>query len=79
MDYIEKSAAVIAAASKGEPVIATILVALFYLAFSQLEAGIESLIWGDRFEHWLDPIFITTFIAYAAYCVYACAVFNTKT
>lgn len=75
---IEQSSMTLAAATKGNPVLTTITIMLFYVLFTILESGVEKLIFGERFEHWLDPFFIVCFIAYAAYSVWACAVFNSK-
>ena len=66
----------LAKASNGNPVISTATVMLFFVMFNMLEAGIEKLIFGERFEHWLDPFFMLAFIAYSAYAVWWCAVFN---
>lgn len=77
MTYIYTSAMALASASKGNPVISTVTVMLFYLMFNILEAGIETLLFGDRFEHWLDPAFQLMFMAYAAFSVYACAAHNS--
>ena len=77
MGVIRDSALVVAVAANGNPVIATIVNMLFFLAFTSLEAQVEELIWGARFHHWMDPVFALAFIAYAAYTVYACALFNS--
>ncbi|MFK7161895.1 hypothetical protein V6U78_12715 [Marinospirillum sp. MEB164] len=77
MRTIEKSAMTLARAADGNPIITTVVTILFFLGFNILEGQIELLIWGERFPHWLDPIFIVGFMAYAAYSVYACAVFNS--
>jgi hypothetical protein len=69
---------VLARASDGNPILTTATVILFMLLFNVLEANVEKLIFGERFEHWLDPIFISAAIAYSAYAVYACAVFNSN-
>ena len=76
MDILRKSAVNIALASKGSPVTAIIVVILFYLAFNQVETLLEHLIYGIRFEHWLDVMFQLVFIAYAGYVVWACALVN---
>jgi hypothetical protein len=73
MIALKESAFALAHASKGNPITATITVMLFFLAFNMLEATVERLIFGTRFEHWLDIIFICAFIAYAAYAVWVCA------
>jgi hypothetical protein len=68
----------LAQACDGSPVSTTVVVMLFYVMFNVLEATIETLIFGERFEHFLDPIFILAFIGYSAYAVYWCAVFNSN-
>lgn len=67
----------VARSAKGNPITSTALVILFYLMFSVVEATVERLLFGERFEHWLDPFFGAAFMAYAAYCVFCCAVFNS--
>lgn len=67
----------LALASKGNPVRATITVMLYWGMFIFVEVGIERLIWGERFEHWLDPMFSVCFIAFAAHAVWQCAIVQT--
>ena len=76
MNKLQKATFALAKASKGNPVISTATILLFFLMFNLLEAGIESLIFGERFEHWIDPFFIMAFISYSAYAVWWCAIFN---
>lgn len=76
MDLLLKSATTLALASKGNPIVSIIVVFIFYLAFVQFEILIEHLIFGKRFEHWVDVIFISVFMAYAGYVVWACALIN---
>lgn len=76
-NFIEKSAHVLAESANGDPIIAIIIIMLFYIMFYVLEASIEKVIFGERFEHFLDPIFGAMFIAYAGYAVAACAFFNS--
>ena len=78
MKYIYDSAITLARASKGSPVISTLTVMLFYLMFNVAEAGVEHALYGALFQHWLDPIFSISFIAYSALVVYACAVVNAE-
>ncbi len=78
MFLIEKTVLILAESAKGNPIVATIVVYIFYLMFTLLEAIVETLIFGDRFEHWLDPIFIGCFMAYSAYAVYGCALYNSN-
>lgn len=77
MKFLSKSGEAIARSAKGNPIISTVLVILFYVMFSVIEATVERLLFGDHFEHLLDPFFGTAFMAYSAYCVYCCAVFNS--
>jgi len=76
MNKLEQAAFALAKASKGNPVISTVTILLFFLMFNLLEAGVERLIFGERFEHWIDPIFTIVFISYSAYAVWWCAIFN---
>lgn len=69
----------LAQACEGNPVMSTILVMLFYLMFGMVEATVETLIWGNRFVHFMDdPVFSLMFMAYAAYAVWWCAVLNSS-
>ncbi len=76
MNRLERYTLALARAANGNPIITTITVMLFYVMFNVLEAGIETLLFGDLLHHWLDPIYQLGFIAYAAYAVYGCAVYN---
>jgi len=76
MNRFEKITFALAKASDGNPVLSTVTIMLFYVMFSFLEAGVERLLFGERFEHWLDPFFVLAFIAYSAYTVFWCAMFN---
>lgn len=77
MNILERTTYALARASKGNPVISTATVMLFFLMFTLLEALIEKLAFGERFEHWLDPIFVVAFIAYSAYAVLWCGIYNS--
>ena len=79
MKYLDRFFKELAASSKGNPVLSVATVMLFYVFFNLLEASIEQLIWGERFLHVLDPLFTIIFMGFAAYSVYACAVFNSET
>lgn len=76
MNKLQKLTLALAKASDGNPIISTATVMLFFVMFNVLEANLEKLIFGQCFEHWLDPFFIMAFIAYSAYAVWWCAVFN---
>lgn len=78
LEKIEQVTMYLAAASNGNPIVSTGTIILFWAMFSILEAQIECLIFGERFEHFLDPFFISCFIAWAAYAVWCCAVFNVS-
>ena len=78
MNIIKKSVLALAGASGGNPIMTTIVIFMFYLGFNGLEALVEALIFGHSFKHWLDPLFIGGFIAYSAYAVYGCALFNSR-
>lgn len=67
---------VLAYASKGNPFTAVATIILFYIMFNLLESIIETLIFGNRFEHWLDIVFEIIFITYSCYTVYICGVLN---
>ena len=77
MNFLQAITFTLAKASSGSPVITTATIMLFFVMFSMLEAQIEKLIFGERFEHWLDPFFMLAFIAYSAYAVVICAIFNS--
>ena len=78
MNILSRSIDVLAESASGSPTTTTFVVCLFYLMFSILEASIERLVFGERFEHFLDPLFIVGFICYAAYAVYGCALYNYR-
>lgn len=73
MDILVSASNIVARAAGGNPAISTLTIFIFYLAFNKLEAMIETLIFGERFEHWLDPIFILAFIGFAAMTVWSCS------
>jgi len=77
MNRFEKATMALVRASDGNPVITTATILLFFVMFNLAEGQIEKLIFGERFEHWLDPLFMLGFIAYSAYAVWWCAIFNT--
>lgn len=77
MNKIQAATFRLAQACDGSPVSSTIVVMLFFIGFNMVEASIEKLIFGERFEHLLDPIFALAFMGYAAYAVYYCAIFNS--
>ncbi len=76
MNKLEQATFALAKASKGNPVISTATILLFFVMFNLLESGIERLAFGEQFEHWLDPFFIMACISYSAYAVWWCAILN---
>ncbi len=77
MNSIQRATLRLAQACRGNPVKSTLTIMLFYVMFNIMETLIEKLIFGERFEHFLDLVFSLAFIAYAAYAVYWCAVYNS--
>jgi hypothetical protein len=77
MEKLHMATLALARASSGNPVVSTATIILFYLMFNQCAATVEHLIWGERLEHWLDPVFQCFFIAYSAYTVWCCAIINS--
>lgn len=78
MNQLQKATTALAASCEGSPIVTTIVVCLFYIMFSILEATVEMVIWGGRFTHWLDIPFQLIAICYAAYAVYYCAIYNSQ-
>lgn len=75
-NLMQKWTYILANSCKGNPILTTCTIMLFYVMFNMVEAQIERLIFGERFEHWLDIVFQLCAIAYAAYAVYWCALYN---
>lgn len=76
MRIIKKANGVLAVSADGNPAMAVIVVALFYIAFNFFMAQLERMFFGERFEHFLDPIIALGFIGFAGYSVYGCAILN---
>lgn len=77
MNKIQLATYRLAQACDGSPISTTVVVMLFAVMFNVLEATAEKLIFGERFENFLDLVFLLGFIAYSAYAVCWCAVFNS--
>jgi hypothetical protein len=73
MKLITKTTLYLCKACDESPIFTTVMIFLAMVFFNMLEALVEKLIFGERFEHWLDPLFMGCFIAWAAYAVYLCA------
>lgn len=78
MNKIQKATLTLAQSCNGNPIQTTIVVMLFFVMFSVLEATFEILVFGKRFEHAFDLLFQLIAIGYSAYAVYWCAVFNVR-
>lgn len=76
MKKLQYATLVLVKASDGNPVISVGVVILFFIMFNTFEGMIEILLFGERFEHWLDPLFMAAFIAYSGYSVMWCAAFK---
>lgn len=67
---IDTSVDVLLSASNYSTLRALATLFVFYIAFNYLEAGIETLIFGNSFYHWFDPLIKIMFIAYGLLVVY---------
>lgn len=76
VNILEESALTIVRSTGANPVTSIIVVMLFYIMVNITEGQIEKLIFGERFEHWGDPIIALLFIAYSAYTVWFCAAYQ---
>lgn len=70
MNKLQAATFLLVKASNGNPIISTLVIVIFHVAFDRLEMKIEILLFGEHFVHWLDPIFILGFIAYAVYAIW---------
>lgn len=48
----------------------------YYFIFNLLEAGIEFIIFGERFEHALDYVFAIAFGILLFMCLWACSIYK---
>lgn len=76
MNYLAGSGIILAASVEGSAIKAVLLVILYWAMFNVVESSIEKLIFGERFIHFLDPVFACMFIAYSGYAVWHCALYN---
>lgn len=74
MKHIIKSAFVIARASNANPAVGTATVMFFWLMINMLFMVVETLVFGERFEHWGDVVLALSAIGYAGLCVECCSV-----
>jgi hypothetical protein len=68
MKYLDRFFKELAASSKGNPVLSVATIMLFFVFFNLFEASIEQLIWGERFNHILDPFFCDCFYGWRGLC-----------
>lgn len=73
MQKITEATVYVCRACDLNPIFTTVLIFLAMVFFNLFEALIEKLIFGHSFEHWLDPLFMGAFMAWAAYAVFICA------
>lgn len=78
MDKLRDATLILARSCNGNPLMTTGVVILFYLMTNALMATLETLLYGERFEHWLDPVLQVSAIAYSAYAVWGCALHNSR-
>lgn len=62
---IDNSARALAYMMKGSPIKIIFFVMLLYWCFNFILAQIEIAIFGERFQHWLDFVFLGFFVYYA--------------
>jgi hypothetical protein len=63
-------------ACKNDPLRTSGLLFIFYTVFTFLEGMLEELIFGERFLHALDPIFLLLFMGLGIMCVWGCYINN---
>ena len=64
-------------ASQGKVLTVLFVIVIVYIVVDKIEVMVERLIWGERFEHLLDPIILMALFAFAYYSVYLCALYQT--
>lgn len=73
MNILLRPAHVLAKACGYEPLYSVGMTLLFYLMVNHLEAVIERVIFGESFEHPLDILVASVFVAYAGYTTFLCS------
>lgn len=76
MKCIHKSALTLANASKGNPVIALLVIFMLWFMFALVERGIEVLLYGEPFTHWFDVVVGVAVGTYSVYTVWVCGSVN---
>lgn len=72
LNFITRTAVVLSEATGYRPLHTTVIIFLFYVLFNSAEANVEQLIWGERFAHAFDAIFMAAGILYGVLCVGIC-------
>jgi hypothetical protein len=76
MNLIQIVSWTIVRACRGNPIITTLLVFFIFIMINMLEALLEVLIFGGRFEHWGDVVIWVTQFTYTGYLINLCSTFN---
>lgn len=63
-------------ACKGDPLKTTLMAFFMYVFVNMIEAVLETLIFGERFEHWGDVVIMLGAFFYSGYLTYLCGVYN---
>ena len=78
MNKLQTATLRLAQACDGNPVNTTLTVILFCFLINVLFYVIEKLFFGGPFVHVFDLILTVAAIAYSAYAVWWCAIYNTQ-
>ena len=77
MKTIKEITQILVLACGSNPLVVISSIFMFFVAFTFIEAQIERLWFGVRFEHFLDPVFSIIFSVWGIYGVYLCAVMKS--
>lgn len=81
MRHIEKwklAALIVARASGDNPLVSAGVVFIFWMAANGLMELIETLIWGELFQHWGDFVVAILFIGFFGHTVWFCAMNKSR-
>jgi hypothetical protein len=78
MNKLQTATLRLAQASDGNPATTTLTVILFCFVINMLFYIIAKLFFGGSFVHIFDLILMVAAIAYSAYAVWWCAIYNTQ-
>jgi len=76
LNPLQHSCMALAYASEGNPLRAVLTIFCFFLIFTLIEAGIETLVYGKHFLHWLDIFFLLGLFYYGLNVVKACTAYQ---